>query len=247
MRQCIFCDNRANTHEHLWPQWILDRIKGPTDIHGSILGREPFTLPAANPEYKYKCVCGSCNHGWMSDLERETMKPLAALMQDIATPLDASQQSTLARWVVKTAMASEAPGAKHRGYFYTREERETLRTMSQVPFRTAVWLARYVGNARIGMFGTDVWSVPDDPIQMHSYVYTVFFNRVVIQLLTMHVEEGYGAITINPNVGPWDGTLLQIWPSNGTVHWPPSLSFTDKGPKSIVHLIKRWSLGQEKK
>ena len=26
MRECLFCDNPANTREHLWPDWVLKSL-----------------------------------------------------------------------------------------------------------------------------------------------------------------------------------------------------------------------------
>jgi hypothetical protein len=52
----------------------------------------------------------------MSDLEEESKPLLGCLLQDVAMPLDQSQQRTIALWAIKTAMVSESigtPGCRH--------------------------------------------------------------------------------------------------------------------------------------
>ena len=46
----------------------------------------------------------------MSDLEEESKPLLGCLLQDVAMPLDQSQQRTIALWAIKTAMVSESIG-----------------------------------------------------------------------------------------------------------------------------------------
>lgn len=54
-------------------------------------------------------------------------------MQDLSVPIDASQQSTLTAWALKTAMVFDSVNTRDRSLFYTRSERENLRLSSTIP------------------------------------------------------------------------------------------------------------------
>ncbi len=55
MRKCLFCDNAADSREHVWPDWILQRLKVRDVIHHK-MGNDPALL-LPNPEQKVKAVC----------------------------------------------------------------------------------------------------------------------------------------------------------------------------------------------
>jgi len=96
-RQCLYCDNTADSREHLWSDWVLrsrDKVGGWGPIRHSIAGSETKILP--NPELKVGTVCESCNTGWMHRLEDLNKPLIGCLMQDISTPLDVEQQHGLA-------------------------------------------------------------------------------------------------------------------------------------------------------
>ena len=200
MRNCLFCPNPANSREDIWPKWILQRlrIKGP--IRAEIAKTKSFVMWGPKAAHKSKCVCKTCNNGWMSALEDVNIPLLGCLLRDIAMPLDRSQQEVIATWVIKTSMVTESTAHPTRQQFYSVAEREQLRTSLSIPARTSVWLGRYSGTGTIAMKGTDAWSGTESPVAVQGYVYTILFGYLVIQSLTLHVEGEYGdtPITIHP-------------------------------------------------
>jgi hypothetical protein len=95
------------------------------------------------------------NNGWMSDLEAENIPTIGSMLQDMATPLDAAQQKSVAVWSVKTAMVSDSmKGRAAPNQFYSRNERVKLRVSREIPPRTLIWTARMDG-IHLGNFGTD--------------------------------------------------------------------------------------------
>jgi hypothetical protein len=245
VRHCIFCDGRVDSREDIWPKWILERlrIKGP--ITADIPKYKSWLIHDPKDGHKSRCVCRGCNNGWMSDLEVGNKPLIGCLLQDIATPLDQSQQKALATWALKTAMVTESLARAQRGYFYTRTERHDLRTKLSLPPRTSVWLARYSGSGAIAMKGTDAWSANDAPIPIHGYVYTILLGNLVIQSMTVHAPSKYGdaAFNVSPKAGPWEAGLVRVWPPDGRdIRWPPPLTFRD-GQPSIHALMNRFSIG----
>lgn len=130
-RGCVFCGATSGlTREHLLPQWIWRDFGSPGQKLGTTtapfktketwdLSTEPghrtyepdysraFVHPAAR---KAKLVCGTCNNGWMADLEGETQRIMHGLLDgddDDWRSLDPDDRMTLRRWSQKTAVMFE--------------------------------------------------------------------------------------------------------------------------------------------
>jgi hypothetical protein len=241
---CLFCDNAANSKEDVLPVWIQEKIKGkrPVVVDG-FYGYHPIVKQGVKPTVKTGCVCGDCNHGWMSTLEGKARKILGPLMEDIQLFLDKEQKMTIARWSVKTAMTMTALNRRQRESFYDREERVRFRESWTFPRHTSIWLGRYGGAAEGGMFGIDGWdNKPDHPEVTHFYVTTILFKRVVIQVLSIHAWNYLEGSTIAiPTRGDWGQALLDF-SSTGNLFWPPPVSISDTGGPSLMHLIYRFNV-----
>jgi hypothetical protein len=151
--QCLFCPNRADSKEHLWPDWILKSLKHRVPIRQNIgkLPAEEFSGPLV-----IKCVCGKCNSGWMSQLEGRAKPIIGPLMHDLSFTLDSAQQETVSAWAVKIAMVLEATKRRTRTACYTKHECEQLRVHSSMPTRSLGWLGRFSGSGLLAT-GTDIW------------------------------------------------------------------------------------------
>src|ERR1019366_8129238 len=102
MSKCLFCDNEADSEEHLWPAWIL-RYQGiALPYVKTIENLVPVSIYV--PDVKAKAVCDPCNTGWMSRLETKVGPILKPLIRDISFTLDKRQQEILTRWSAKTGM-----------------------------------------------------------------------------------------------------------------------------------------------
>ncbi|MGD0404603.1 MAG: hypothetical protein ABSB66_15565 [Candidatus Acidiferrales bacterium] len=249
-QKCLFCDNKSGSHEHLWPAWIhsLVQIKTPIRIQ---IGAKPVQI-SPDPELTIKTVCGTCNNGWMSALEEKCIPIIGALVQDQSTPLDDSQKELLSAWALKTAMVTDSTN-KRREPFYERSERVKLRENYTIPDRTIVWIGR-ASKSSLAALGTDVWiDIPPILKVAKSTATTIIVGHLVIQVFSIHVLSGHlqndAAITaVQPKPGPWDDTLIPIWPIDGRrVVWPPKLTFdtVNHGPLSIAVLLDRWKIGQK--
>jgi hypothetical protein len=157
VRQCLFCDNPANTREHVWPKWILTRLNVRNEIRHK-MGNEPERL-LSNPEQKVKAVCKDCNGGWMSELEQKNIPLIGNLMQDIGFSLNGLQQYHIATWAVKMSMIGDFLVRNHRPMFFNQAEREQVRVATNLPERTTVWIGRHNFPDIIGFWGTNSWSL----------------------------------------------------------------------------------------
>ena len=109
----------------------------------------------ASAQVRIKAVCQPCNNGWMSRLETENKSIIGDFLNDRSLQLDTSQQASLARWTLKTAMVLDAV-TKERNLFYARSECENLYLKSLIPDRTTIWIGRYY-DSTFSLDGTEVW------------------------------------------------------------------------------------------
>jgi hypothetical protein len=246
-KQCLFCDNKANSKEHLWSDWILQRLgTQPTRIK---MGKAPATT-MDHSVVEVRCVCNiQCNGGWMSALESENIPVIGRLMENTAVPLDAPQETSLALWAVMKAMVLDAVNAKKRGHFFTRNECEALRLHRRIPDKTVVQIGAFERKGYLAT-GTIVWfDFPNAPKAAKASITTFVIGYLVIQAVTVHHEpEHENALVEGVSIrdGEWDKLLIRIWPA-GTraTTWPPQATFSNSGPSSIAALQDRWKMGKD--
>jgi hypothetical protein len=246
-RKCIFCDEIVDSREHVWPEWVLERLP-PQKISGFVGRHKNLKF---SREFTVGCVCQRrCNGGWMSELERANIPILGEALMDKSMFLDSLQQRTIAAWAVKTAMVLEAtiPGTEFT--FYSASERQNMRSSWSIPERTAVWLGRYLG------VGLGAWQsgllghYPDDPGRYPIRASTILMGSLVIQVLCGRVPDKHRhpTVPISPAQGPWNEILVEAWPSTRQIYWPPVLAFDESRTIVGIHnLPARWRLGREVK
>jgi hypothetical protein len=239
---CIFCGGGPTTAEHWLAEWIHEKLGDsnaelwrPKVRAGSVKWRSA----GRDSRGKVKSACANCNNGWMSDLEGAVKPLLAAMMQDFLITLDRESQRFLAAWCAKTAMVLESV-SRDGPWFYRPSERKHLRTVLALPDITAVWLGRYqrsdlsLSEARNLYRG----AIPeDDSRRGEGYVTTFTIGRVVPQIATLRVTNyKVGTrLTLEVKPGPWNESLVQIWPADrAAVTWPPSASFDQAGLDALA-------------
>jgi hypothetical protein len=240
-RQCTFCSNQARSREDVYPKWLLQKIGNVGPILHRMVGVPHTEL--SSPVIKAKVVCEQCNNGWMSDLENETKLIMSPLVADLAVTISEGEQKVLARWTVKTAMMLDAACRRGRELCHAQASRERLRTHKEVPRLTAIWLGRFFRHELFSRGGRGWFTINEIPKAAYACITTFIFGHLVIQSMTIHAgaeytEENFPRIRASD--GPWNATLVQIWPNTGAVNWPPAQFFVSRGSHSIGRLINRW-------
>jgi hypothetical protein len=226
--------------------WIHRRKNfGPLKI--SIAGSPEKIIN--NPEQKISTVCRKCNNGWMSDLEAQNIALIGCLMQDIATPLDALQQASLAAWTMKTAMVLDSVKGRKKSLFYERSECVAMRENHNVPQRNRIWTGQSSVSG-LGAYRTDLAIVLPDMLKVGmGCATTIIVGHLAVQVLATHIfseHEDKNVGDIAPKLGRWDEMLLPIWPiGSRPLMWPPRVTFTARGEQSIARLMDRWRIGKE--
>jgi hypothetical protein len=247
LRICLFCNDRAGTKEHVWPRWLMSSVgtdrTSPTEYWNNISSPPKTWL---GPTFTTKRLCGSCNNGWMSELESRVRKTMGGLINDISLVLNREQQESLALWASKTAMVIE--GAKQsKNNFYSVEQRHGFRsTLVPLP-DTAIWLGRCAQSNMLHGEARKLHprkSATPNPLD-DGCATTFVIGRLVIQLLSVKCkpETGQRNLIIQMREGPWERKLVQVWPiERERVNWPPSDSFNDLDD-GLRDLRRRFAVG----
>ena len=225
MRTCMFCNRKTSTKEDAWPLWLMRRFPS-SDIacmYAECNQRNLFNWRPAKPRLPVKRLCSSCNSGWMSRLENEAKPVLESILDDKLKALDASDQSTLARWAVKTAMVLETI-VPNRPWFYSKNERRLMCAAQTPPQRTSVWIAKCINYPNVYSAGRDLRTMPGDD-GVHALATTMAFGSLALQVVSIKTPAEIPAnfaMTYDVSDGPWNQTLIQVWPaSQNSLVWPP--------------------------
>src|SRR5579864_3557575 len=95
-KQCVFCGTSlkgSRTREHVFPRWLLrERNLADVQISPTHWRVEDRTAASVRRHTLNNLVtsrvCGSCNNGWMSELEIAAQPILLPLMSDDRARLD---------------------------------------------------------------------------------------------------------------------------------------------------------------
>ncbi len=247
MRLCMFCQGRAHTKEHAFPEWLIKLIdqpgmyevqaeRGKTELEGWMQVR---------PELTVKWVCGPCNNGWMSALEGRTRPLVESMFNPAPMQLSVGEQGALGVWGVKTAMVFEALRSD-REWFYTQDERDLVRRELRLPPRTAVWLASAAAvNGAYCAAADASESFQEDPAAVRAYITTMAFGSLAFQVVTLRVPPyvpSHVAVTADVQAGRWSECTRQVWPPAAErIQWPPSMALN--GESGVDALAQRFKVG----
>jgi hypothetical protein len=249
---CVFCGSKAKTTmEHIVPRWIgrlfSERPGGTVESEQRDGSSRTYNIGLF--EQKVGAPCARCNHGWMEKLESGTHAFLGPMIKSgQATTLTPQMQLSLATWAVKTALMFEYRHKAPRAI--PDSEYRRLYDAQQPPSGYLVWVAHrsalIEGSGRelltasfeqsIALFNT----VPPESIARmkahfaaghNAYCVTFTVGHAVFQVFGHNFPE---QILIRParrNVN----VIRAIWPSGGSVIWPPPEPVDDIGGVDALH------------
>ena len=227
MRKCLFCQKKARSREDIWPQWLAKQfpLSEDSQMEAERGGHKLGTWQSGTSQLlRSKCVCGDCNNGWMSKLEQETKPIVESILSEKLRALDVSSQAVIAVWATKTAMVLEAL-YPDRNFFYSAIERQYFRSLSAIPEHTTKWIAKCVNQPNFYSVAEDLRTAPGVNAAK-AYVTTMAFGSLAFQVVSIKTHAALSTatqITYDSREGPWDKTLLQVWPIiTYSQHWPPS-------------------------
>jgi len=245
---CIFCSNPANSKEDMFPRWILERVKTREPLSRRIGDTRPVVTE--EQEVRIPCVCGACNNGWMSRLERKCKPIIGSLLEDLSLALDAQHRKFLSEWALKTAMVCDACGGRAR--FFTDAECHAFKSNNrQIPDGTGVWAGRFTGRTLSAIGGEFSLDSPTTKGVGRGYVFTVCVGHLIFQVLSLHKQPEIATVTITASPIKWETFLISLWPplkpKTQKLTWPPQNNFAlDENPNlgnlHYARLVDRWNV-----
>jgi len=112
-KQCIFCEQTAQSREHVYPKWIqkyilpvdamtLHKVARPINDQSLKLGpagRGKMFRTGDALSQKAKVVCNACNNGWMSEIESETEEILSSIISGNWSIIENQDIIKLRKWI----------------------------------------------------------------------------------------------------------------------------------------------------
>lgn len=230
------------TAEHVWPQWIAKHLPEEPAPHFAIAESEgkPLSVEYRGERMPFttavNCVCGTCNSGWMHELETSVAPILAPLIEDRPQTWHEWRQAVAAAWALKTAIMIEQ-AARDKLRAIPSELYPGFRKWLRPPINsTQIWAARYVGDSphfygrglmRLLLTTTDGTAVSND---LTAYGGCLQVGALVFLLFGHLIQDG-------PLKTPTDHIsrfLVPIWPASPLAEWPPQLAVDDGGLEMLV-------------
>lgn len=246
-RACVFCNASPVTAEHVIPEWVSPLFSGYGTGSAQLRGADgsEHGFPAKFFDHKVKVVCGTCNSGWMSALERQVTNTLGPMFRyGRETKLLPEMQHLLATWAIKTAYMLQYIHPRTR--VVPDSEYASLYANRQPGRANAVWMG-YRDDLRdeTGLLAL---------LKSRGEIITRLNSAVEIEALRRHSYTGHRAYRITFTIGHVffaivghnfptliemgalnEKVLHQIWRVDKAINWPPPLSIEAVGGFESVH------------
>jgi len=208
------------------PDWLTEiGLDMEPSVHqAGPLNRLPREWSARPFATTVKMVCGQCNSGWLSRLERAAKPIIAPLIHGEGRRLPYEDQALIAAWTCKTALVSllvSSEEARASGYGVPPTEYTALYAqrdrVEPLPF-SQYWIGSYTGDRRalsiwVTPFVIEVIGSSSQPDMPSGYVMTLTLGRLLVQGVR------FTEPTLQVDLATQWG-FLDIWPPTDTFPWP---------------------------
>jgi hypothetical protein len=233
-RLCIFCNRIPTTEEHIFSRAWIEKVM-PSDTpyrhrhtRQSARGGPPIDRwwPKHEADLVVKCVCDSCNSGWMNRLD-QTTEPLRTTMAlGLETRLTtAASQLTLGAWATKVAMMFDQTQA--RPLVEAEDHHRFFKTKMPLP-NSIIWLARALTPEGQFSAGGRPWALRLEESgttkarkadTANLYFCTIDVNNLLLQVYIPRRDTPEGF----PRERPSEAIFVRkLWPTSFLpIVWPP--------------------------
>jgi len=147
--RCIFCGSLGLTKEHMWADWLRNYIPR----HGTKHQVMSNTFSKDGNEVSFegrtgdlhsrriKCVCRSCNNGWMGKLQERAKPFLVPLLENRQTILRKNAKVAISSWVAMMIMVSE--NLDKEMISISTSTRQWFKKNQRPPFHWRIWIAHH--------------------------------------------------------------------------------------------------------
>lgn len=252
---CLFCNAAATSHEHLWSDWMRKFFPNGFKYSENLAQRGRSNFAETGPVKQsdggpwtktFKAVCGTCNHGWMSEIE-EGVKPLLmnlALGRNISLAL--GDQQDLTRWIALKMMVSEFCdlGRNRTEVFNTQDYHGIRNDNWNIPPGFKAWIIR---SAEIACWGAQYMRVSrslgrtglDEPASSRCNAAVGMWGIGELLIVWARAPFEDRKYTFEPS--PFTG--CQLWPvMYEKINWPPVVHFTGQDHLASAIQSRKWDL-----
>lgn len=253
-KQCIFCDNPANSKEHFWPGWMHELLPQLPDPRHNRRLREyhpkrghfesgPKDRPGGLETLKLRVVCADCNNGWMNRREDEARPFLTALIEGNEIQLNAFQMTIVARWIAIKCVVAEHSTPNY--YLTPRADRVILREEGIIPPYFRIYLINHRLKHGIGFFrhslGLSLTGPPSDPpawgTPKNVQTVSFFLGRIMVHLNAARIDD-YSIESRYLIPAVWDE--CRIWPFQRLrMVWPRRPLLDERGVMTLASALLR--------
>lgn len=253
-RVCIFCEKQPPevqiSKEHLFADWLRQYIPREMTEHRTrtalVHTNEPDKVSiqkrTGDPHSRrLRCVCTTCNEGWMSRLQEQAKPFLVPLITGVDTPLHRRAQRTLAAWIAMTIMVAE--NIDRTLVAVDQKDRAWLHANQTAPSHWRIWISAhrrdqhylYTHNL-LTLTEKKIEAVSNDPALVPNTQTTTICLGDYLLIHAMSSSVAPSFIGRWPLPGPVRSVIHQIWPiRNGTVRWSRAKRLTDDGIRLLAN------------
>jgi hypothetical protein len=245
--RCIFCGGLGLTKEHLWADWLRRYLPRQMPRHTT---RGAFVHPHLEDQIaierrsgdfysrRVRCVCATCNNGWMSRLQSSAKPFLIPFLTGQPTSLNKRERRIISAWIAMMVMVGEY--ATKEFIAIPERDRLYLRREQKPPSHWRIWIGAHncqefplYSHNVLSLAKEKIEGAPDDFVPPPNTQTTTIClgDYLVIYVMSSIIAREYvRRWVLPPQIGRG---MLQIWPigirSGGDVRWAPFPRLTDKG------------------
>jgi hypothetical protein len=172
--KCAFCGAGHLTREHVWADWLKPYVPRTLTHTSQAVSRSAISMfsdhrihsqgkgiltgPGDPHSKRLRIVCGTCNSGWMSQLQEQAKPLLIQLIAGNWPNLSPHDQRVLAAWATMFTMVVEF--ADLNTLVTPFSQRDEFRQTRVPPKGWAVWIGRFDGFLWRGVFNHFGWRPP---------------------------------------------------------------------------------------
>lgn len=240
--RCCYCGGPGVTKEHVIARSLTKLFRDEADNEDSYIRHEYFDPDSGEKRFKRaktfahiaRKFCGTCNSGWMKDLDERAAPVLSAFATNRPVRMNAESQLNLASWATKTIFGFQlidrwdnrfAKKPLFRDFY---EER-------QPPHGSQLWVAANP-HGHMGWFGSHSLTFGPPLSGSRGFGASLSFGFGICHFVYTGNEnwklqlKGDLALALRP-----------VWPTAGDVEWPPDERMPSRDLTPLANGVNRWS------
>jgi len=223
--KCMFCETLGVTKAHVFAQSWTKLFDEPNDtrehevVHrytDPVTGETRILKRAKTFAMWNRKVCGSCNSGWLRELEERVQPLMARFAVNDPITLNSNEQEDLALWAVVSALIAMSNDPEAGAFADPAIAREICRE-KRPPHGMDVWLGANA-HGEMGWFGSHSLNLTNAPAQRAAWGATITFGYAVMHMVFHGLPNQRMRLR-----GTAVRSLRRIWTPSQHTTWPPGL------------------------